>query len=302
MENKMKKLVRSLSTRTRNRSNSVASPSSPSTTSGLPSNTNLSAFAQKASVTSSSIPANTLIYFPKCAHTTPPTPRPARIPPVLRTEITKSASPTTLTAAIQDLDITGSREEIVPAGLDNHSTTQINNVQIKQYLSTPARCLDCTLSLTHERETFLKARLADNTREFRLRLAELNSAARAVCQLARTKNSPEPGGITGRLNDEDVREIHAIEAQETAIQAKVYLETQKERMEWRTMWEEVKREWEGAVRGVVKDDGTGEAEERCIFFVPGWAGDEPTEEDLDFQGFEEPEESSVRIIWVPVDE
>src|SRR6202012_6007827 len=98
----------SLSARTKSRP-AVATP--PSGT--LSNDPSVAEFSRKSSLTSP-IPPHTVIYFPKCPHTTPPTPRLAHIPSVLRTEIIDLSSPVAeLAPAVQGLKIAGSREDIV---------------------------------------------------------------------------------------------------------------------------------------------------------------------------------------------
>ena len=73
------------------------------------------------------------------------------------------------------------------------------------------------------------------------------------------------------------------------------METERERRDKnvRAVWEHVKKDWEGGVREVVRDDGTGEAEERCIFVMP-W-DDVPMEEEGAEGAY------GVQVRWVPLD-
>ncbi|EXJ59654.1 hypothetical protein A1O7_03800 [Cladophialophora yegresii CBS 114405] len=363
MENKMKKLVRQLSTRTRTRPAVATSP-----------NTGMSKAAadpaQKNPLTSP-IPPNTVIHFPKCPHSTPPTPRPAYIPPVLRTEITERSSlaaapvaPVATESAtnMQDPEIKGvnssscppstsapeSNEAIVPAGMsgpdpeqhdlehdhgrerDYRLTSPTNapgpatdteekdtTVHIKQYFSHPSRCLDCSLSLARQREASSRDLSAGILREWQLRLVELTSAAKAVCQVARIKNA-EPGRSDGHLLREDVVVLEKIEAEEAVLVVKMAEEKERVEREVRDIWADVAREWEGGIREVVRGDGTGEAEERCVFVVSSPAtgcdgdGDDQGEGeggggdglgDGDGQGESAPAEGQdgVQVPWVPVE-
>jgi hypothetical protein len=264
----MQKLVRNLSTRTKVR---PAAPSHDAVDTGS------TDIARKGSLTSP-IPPNTVIHFPKCAHTTPPTPRPAQIPPVLRTEIIESKSPVEeVASAMQDMEITGSREDIVPAGLedptaaDGASIAVRGSFQIRQYLSSPTRCLDCTLLLAREQEKYLRDQSAATLRELKLRTLELSSGIRAVYRTAAVKNG-RPGCGDGKLHEEDIKALEKIESEETAIKEKMVAEKKRLRGELERVWDAVRKDWEGAIREVVRDDGTGEAEEICCFVVPEVAG------------------------------
>ena len=285
----MKKLVRSVSTRTRQHRPTT------STTSLIdsinPSHNDLPRKSSLAGTITPAIPSNTVLYFPKCPHSTPPTPRPAYIPSVLRTEIYEPSTTTTTSTPsnAQDPEITSSREDIIPSGFDapvvpSHDSSTLTTTTtaaeeepraktfIRQYFTTPQRCLDCTLTLAHETESHLRTQSIATLRELTLRSVELSSAIRAICQLARTKNAPSPGGIDGKLSAEDIREIRKIEDEELAV--KVIAEGERAQVEAdvRAVWEDVRREWEGGVRGVVRGDGTGEAEERCVLVFP-WEGE-----------------------------
>ncbi|ETI29510.1 hypothetical protein G647_01963 [Cladophialophora carrionii CBS 160.54] len=350
MENKMKKLVRQLSTRARTRP-TVATGTDTGTSRALES-------VQKNPPLTSPILPNRVIHFPKCPHTTPPTPRPAYIPPVLRTEIIETSVPAVapavaaeLATSLQDLEITGvkpksrpasaseSNEAIVPAGMagpgpaqherepehdrefafptptttTTGTTTEGNDttVHIKQYFSTPSRCLDCSLSLARQREASTRDLSAGILREWELRLVELTSAAKAVCQVARIKNA-EPGRSDGHLLKGDIAVLEKIEAEEAALAAKMAQQRERVEGEVRAIWADVAREWEGGIREVVRGDGTGEAEERCVFVVssPARGGDSSGQgEGCGGDGLEDGEgespptegQASVQVQWVPVE-
>ncbi|OCT47414.1 hypothetical protein CLCR_03597 [Cladophialophora carrionii] len=353
MENKMKKLVRQLSTRARTRP-TVATGTGTGTSKAVES-------VQMNPPLTSPIPPNTVVHFPKCPHTTPPTPRPAYIPPVLRTEIIETSVPAVASAGaaelatcLEDLEITGvipkpgpasaseSNEAIIPTGMagpgpEQHerepepepehddelafptattttgTTTEGNDttVHIKQYFSTPSRCLDCSLSLARHREASTRDFGAAILREWRLRLVELTSAAKAVCQVARIKNA-EPGRSDGHLLKEDIAVLEKIEAEEAALAAKMAQQRERVEREVRAIWADVAREWEGGIREVVRGDGTGEAEERCVFVVssPARGGDSPGQgegcgddgrEDGDREGALAEGQESVQVRWVPVE-
>ncbi|KAJ9604059.1 hypothetical protein H2200_011582 [Cladophialophora chaetospira] len=290
MDNTMKKIARRLSIRTKPPPTIAASPSATSST-----DAGFLETVRKGSLTSP-IPPNTVIHFPECPHNTPPTPRPAYIPTVLRTEIVEPCPAAELASAIQNLEMTGAREDIIPEGLDDSARTSppsSKNVQIRQYFASPKRCLDCTLTLAHEQEAYLRDRSAGTLRELELRAIELNAAVRAICQLARTKNGHN-GAPDGKLEKDDIEAIEEIEMEEKVVEESTTREKERADKQVRVLWEGVKKEWEGGIREIVRDDGAGESEERCVFAFP-WE-DVPGEE----EGVEG--EYKVEVRWIPVDE
>jgi hypothetical protein len=229
-------------------------------------------------------------------------------------EVTDSSHPPSASASASE-----SREAIVPAGMDGpdqdededarererdgerdlESTSpttatatataaeeSIKSVQIKKYLSTPARCLDCSLSLAREREAYARDFSAARLRECELRLVELSSAAKAVYQVARIKNA-EPGRSDGHLLKDDVAVLDKIEAEEAGLREEMADQRATVEREVQDIWADVQREWEGGIREIVRGDGTGEAEEKCVFVV---RRGEVTEE-------EEP--LGLQVQWVP---
>jgi hypothetical protein len=235
-------------------------------------------------------------------------------------EVTDSSHPPSASASASE-----SREAIVPAGIDGldqdedededvherereserdcdlESTSpttatgtaateesKSSCMQIKKYLSTPARCLDCSLSLAREREAYTRDFSAARLRECELRLVELSSAAKAVCQVARIKNA-EPGRSDGHLLKEDVAVLDKIEAEETVLREEIADQTARVEREVQDIWADVQREWEGGIREIVRGDGTGEAEEKCVFVVRRGEADPTEEEELD----------GLQVQWVP---
>ena len=264
----MRKIARRLSTRTKGHSSSLST---------TPSNDDLSATAPNKKPFSATGPVSypTTIHFPKCVHTTPPTPRPAYIPSAVRTEIVESpTSPTVRLTGSQDPEVTGALEDIIPAGLEERRPDPNDNgsrgpLQIYQYLSSPPRCLDCTLFSAREREGYLRDQSAATLREYKLRLVEIDSGVRAICRIAETKRSPIPGSTVGKLAQEDKDAIAELDAEEAVIKEKMENEKRKPKEDIRALWEVVRKDWDGGIRGVVRSDGTGEAEERC-HFVFSW--------------------------------
>ena len=176
MADKMKKLVRSLSTR-------KSQPSNINTNASSHIADDLEQHFRKASLTSP-IPANTVIHFPQCPHTTPPTPRPAYMPTVLRTEMT-GASLFMNPAA--EAEAQESTEQIIPTGLEtspNAEWATSTQPQIRQYLAQPVRCLDCTLALADEQTSWINDRYDAVVREGKMQKVERRSATRAMSAAA----------------------------------------------------------------------------------------------------------------------
>lgn len=186
----------------------------------------------------------------------------------------------------------------MPAGLEPSSetfSTTSNALQIRQYFSSPKRCLDCTLAQAHEREAYLRQQSANTIRELTLHARELGAAIPAICWLARTKNGRN-GEPDGKLNEEDLDAIHKIEEEEELNRASISQEKGRTGRKVKTLWEDVRREWEGGIREVIKDDGTGEAEERCVFVMP-WEHVPSQDSDADEEG---KVQAQVQVQWVPL--
>ena len=269
MADKIKKVVRSLSTRKPQPSKIETGPASLSVT-------KLEQYPQKSPLTSP-IPPNTVIYFPQCPHTTPPTPRPAQLPTVLRTELVQT-SPIMNPAAEAHL----AAELIIPAGLETppraaYATGPL--AQVRRFLVKPERCLDCTLSQAHEQTSWINDRYDAVTREAKLHRVEHSSGIRAFYDTAAQKLN-----AGGNLSAENDKTLQTIYTEMGALDEKVRSEREKRDHDIRMVWDSVRKDWEGGVREIVRDNGTGEAEERCVFVFP-WE-DVPVEDPRAEEGAE----------------
>ncbi|OAP58923.1 hypothetical protein AYL99_06220 [Fonsecaea erecta] len=254
----MKKLARTLSSRG---SGSKAYPR-PSSSSGNGNTRPDQAHVRKSSLTSP-IPPYTQLHFPGCSHTTPPTPRPARLPTVLRTEVIETARTPEEAARSDDTD---------------------RNIQVRQFLTSPGKCLDCTLVQAAQQESWIRERCDAVVREVRLRLVELKSGLAAARAAGDGAESVEM----------------ELEAEISGHEARVAELLRQRDGDLKRLWDDVRRDWEGGVREIVRDDGTGEAEERCVFVVP-WEEDNcVTEKDAD--GTRQGESrATVRVLWLPLE-
>ncbi|KIX06892.1 uncharacterized protein Z518_04868 [Rhinocladiella mackenziei CBS 650.93] len=249
MEAKMKKLVRSLfSPKTK----PISSPSD-------------------------SIPPNTHLFFRQCPHTTPPTPRPGKIPPVLQIELLGQSKK-------DQFQLQGQGQGQVLGVPNGKSTPPAADSDIRQYLTAPPRCLDCTLDLAREKQRTIHEVIGNDIAGCRARIFELTA------QLA-----------TSTVIDSETAEMLNKEIATQQLRLAEHIQTRHR--EVRAVWDNVKTEWEGAARGVVRGDGSGEGEERCHFeFEPvpqGPLGVRDGEAEVE----SEAEESwRVLVIWTPLEE
>ncbi|KIW28578.1 uncharacterized protein PV07_08231 [Cladophialophora immunda] len=276
----MKRLARTLSSRSTGGKSRPHPPSSYGDGTARPNQ----AHVRKSSLTSP-IPPYTQVHFPQCPHTTPPTPRPARLPAVLRTEIVEPERRTD------------------DSGPGRASSNADGDVQVRQFLTAPTHCLDCTLALAAQQESWIRERCDAVVRELKLRLVELKSGLAALGAAEKATVSSSRGSRS-EPDDETREGVQQIKKLETEIQC--HEERAEEHLrrrdgDVRKLWDQVRRDWEGGVREVVRDDGTGEAEERCVFAMP-W--------DEDVSGVEEQgcgirqgeSRTSVRVRWLPIEE
>ncbi|KEF62288.1 uncharacterized protein A1O9_00260 [Exophiala aquamarina CBS 119918] len=183
------------------------------------------------------IPFGTTLHFPACPHTIPPTPRPANIPPVLLTQVSSSQSPSPR----------GSREHILAT--DSDDATRREAVVVNQFFTSPRQCLDCTLSLARESQRMtheaFDAKIRAGRRRIGLACADL-AAAKTRDGRANCNN----GALCGEI-----------------FQAKqiVHGWMAKRDEQVKSIWDAVIKDWEGGVREVVYDDGSGEGLEKCSF-------------------------------------
>ncbi|KIW88999.1 uncharacterized protein Z519_10484 [Cladophialophora bantiana CBS 173.52] len=291
----MKKLTRTLSARSRSKSHPqpLSIKSNGKGSGGARSN---QAHVRKSSLTSP-IPPNTQIHFPQCPHTTPPTPRPARLPSVLRTEIIEDAQ---------------TPEEPIPGRASNGLAAAADkdwNVRIRQFLIVPTHCLDCTFSLALQQESWIRERCAAVVRESKLRVVELKSGLAA---LSTTDDGHDPRTVhTTRVNSSELGDDSTEDVQTTQKAEITYHEQRIEEQlrrrddEVRKMWDQIRGQWEGCIREVVRDDGTSEAEERCVFVMP-WDQEEVVSEGVKEGNADKRAREEclprVRVEWLPIEE
>ncbi|EXJ67078.1 uncharacterized protein A1O5_09724 [Cladophialophora psammophila CBS 110553] len=252
----MKKLTRTLSSRRRSKSHlqPLSANSNGKGSGGARSN---QAHVRKSPPTSP-IPPNTQIHFPQCPHTTPPTPRPARLPSVLRAEIIEAAQ---------------TPEAPIPCRASNGlAADKDRNAPIRQFLTVPTHCLDCTFSPALQNESWIRERCAAVVRELKLRVVELKSGLAA---LSAADDSHDPSPVPTTRVDRSESDNDSAEDVQTRQKAEITHHEQRiEELlrrrddEVRKLWDQVRDQWEGCIREVVRDDGTGEAEERCVFVMP----------------------------------
>ncbi|KIY02560.1 uncharacterized protein Z520_01025 [Fonsecaea multimorphosa CBS 102226] len=268
----MKKLARTLSARG---SSSKSHPHPPSSN-GISTARSSQAHIRKSSMTSP-IPPFTHIHFPQCPHTTPPTPRPAHLPSVLRTEIVGGAK--------------------TP---DNARSDEIDrNVQVRQYLTEQTHCLDCTLALASQQESWWREGCDAGVRELRMRVVELKSGLAA---LTAADDATIPAHGNGGEPDDETRKGAEMKLETEILCYEERIEEHLRRRDGhvKKLWDQVRKDWEGGVREVVRDDGTGEAEEQCMFVFPWEEDKDVLAKGDDGIGQGEPRES-VRLRWLPIE-
>ncbi|OAL38781.1 hypothetical protein AYO20_01987 [Fonsecaea nubica] len=284
----MKKLARTLSSRGSN-PKSHPPPHPPSPSSGVnPHHQATRARARTSSLTSP-IPPHTHLHFPQCPHTTPPTPRPARLPAVLRTEVVENV------VATDTPDASG----LGGTAADTDRSRGV--VEVRQFLTMPTHCLDCTLALAAQHESWIRELCDGAVREARLRLVELRSGLAAAPAPA---PAPAPADANGRDHATDDKK------EQIKLQAEIQRHEQRIEEHLRTrdgdvkqVWDRVRKDWEGGVREVVRDDGTGEAEERCVFVMPWETEGEVVDTAAVSVSVQEgivAQKGSVKVAWIPM--
>lgn len=175
--------------------------------------------------------------------------------------MSKGGDPAIPTELVEALDI--SKDDKTGGEGEGEGEDSTRAPQIRQYLSTPPRCLDCTLSEARTHESWLLDMHLGALREMRLRLIEQSSAIRAIYMHAAMHNG-RPGRMDGKFTPANIADIEALEAQMKDTKEAMLAEVERARKGVRGLWDAVKMQWEGGVREVIRGDGTGEVEERCV--------------------------------------
>jgi hypothetical protein len=134
-------------------------------------------------------------------------------------------------------------------------------VLIKQYFSTPKRCLDCTLANAQAQQKHLFERYREVCTELEMRECENAAAFRAISDAA--GSNPE-----GHLNKSQIEELEALDAEADALREKKDNKRNHIQRSIELLWHEVRKEWNGGVREILRADGTGGADEKCVFVFP----------------------------------
>jgi len=119
-------------------------------------------------------------------------------------------------------------------------------LEVRRYLATPTRCLDCTLEQAAKAQQAVQEETERRICSSRARLSESMSSVDAT-------DVEETGSPEWKMQQFDMCQSRITEN----------LHTQAEDIQ--AIWRKVQREWEGCLRGVIRGDGSGEGEERCVF-------------------------------------
>ncbi|KIV96887.1 hypothetical protein PV10_00701 [Exophiala mesophila] len=261
----MKKLVRSISTRRPKFGSELTTPTTPTssdralfflTSTGIlsPTKSDHAHFS-----TPSLIPPNTTLYFPQCPHSTPPTPQPAgmAVPLALKAQASAASSaPSTPLSSTLDNSIihspasnTSHREEWDRIDITSHpsvaSPIHESAFPSPQFFTSPKRCFDCTISLARTTQKTTHQAFDPKIQAARQALRVAMAAEQAA-----DDTTPDPARL-----------------REWVSQAKGLVGdfTAQRDAEVKAIWHDVIKAWEGGVREVIRDDGTGQGLELCRF-------------------------------------
>jgi hypothetical protein len=108
------------------------------------------------------------------------------------------------------------------------------------------------------------------------------AASRAISDAA--TSTPD-----AHLSESQIKQFETIDAEAGSLREKKDHERQRMARSIELLWLEVRKEWDGGVREILRADGTGEAEEKCRFVFPwerldfGKAVEQVVFEDVDWE-------------------
>ncbi|KAK5057557.1 hypothetical protein LTR84_011557 [Exophiala bonariae] len=277
----MKKLVRKLSTRKpdhhqnfaispgRNAEPSASSPSDTHSNSSL----NLSTADIKSPSASGTqpgfIPFGTTLYFQGCPHSTPPTPRPAYIPPVLLTQVSSPSSTSNHSRSRSTSSVAASTTPATHTGTGTTIPQAREATVINQFFTSPRQCFDCSLASARSAQRMAHEAFDAKIRRGRLRIGlACADLASLETQARHTRLLP---GDADPDTDTDT-EVGIVQQRVSGLRGEIFQAKEIVR-DWvakrdgqvLALWDEVRASWDGAVREVVRDDGSGEGLEKCVF-------------------------------------